>query len=286
VELAQLLSLSSLAMDDKFIDASSFRRRSNLGLKGISVVLINEFSAFRKNLGFLYSAIVQPTLYYVFVVVGISTVSEGVEYYTETISFQKYAGVGIISILIVGQTSIAIYRATIDRRYGFLSLKFMSGVKPLSYIIGMSFYPVISLIIQLIILYFWAFAFGHISDFGNLPLLTTYSVLVLMFWSSLGIFITVFISNYQTRDLIIKLVITPLGFIAPVFFVQSKIPEIISFLCNFNPMTYQLRGLRSIAYSSFNNLLIILFPVVLSISMMLIVSILLSRSNLVTSEKS
>lgn len=52
-----------------------------------------------------------------------------------------------------------IYRVTIDKKYGLLALKLCSGVRPLYYILGMSIYSILGLIVQEIIIYIITLAF-------------------------------------------------------------------------------------------------------------------------------
>lgn len=47
------------------------------------------------------------------------------------VSYLEYSYLGIMIYLVLGQMSQTIYRTTIDKKYGLLALKLLSGIKPL-----------------------------------------------------------------------------------------------------------------------------------------------------------
>ena len=75
---------------------------------------------------------------------------------------------------------------------------------------------------------------------------------VLIFWSTIGIMVSTLLKNYQQRDLFMQLVFTPLSFTSPAFYVLDKAPRYVQVVAWFNPMTYQLRFLRSVAFGKFD----------------------------------
>jgi ABC-2 type transport system permease protein len=112
-----------------------------------------------------------------------------------------------------------------------------------------------------------------------------YCIIILLFWTSLGVLITVFIANYQVRDIIIKAIVLPLGFSAPVFYVLDSAPKILKIFAKFNPTTYQLNGIRGLVFST-NNFISITLPILFTICILIITSIVISKSKLYTSERS
>ncbi|HDT8025419.1 TPA: ABC transporter permease, partial [Enterococcus faecalis] len=196
---------------------NQFRKQHYLGIKGLKIIIRNELNAFLRNKGLIISQLVQPILYYIFIVLGINNFVTKIEYEGKTISYADYALTGILGILIISQMTQTIYRITIDKRYGLLALKRQSGVSPFYYIIGMSMYPTIGICIQSIVLYIIATLFG--SSIGLINYLEGIIVvlIVLYFWTSIAALITMKINDYQRRDSIISFIITPLGFTAPAF---------------------------------------------------------------------
>lgn len=65
------------------------------------------------------------------------------------VSYLEYSYLGIMIYLVLGQMSQTIYRTTIDKKYGLLALKLLSGIKPFYYVIGMSTYAMLGLSVQM-----------------------------------------------------------------------------------------------------------------------------------------
>lgn len=146
--------------------------------------------------------------------------------------------------LVLGQMSQTIYRTTIDKKYGLLALKLLSGIKPFYYVIGMSTYAMLGLSVQMFALIILANFFGIHYSLMKIGVMIVIIILTLLFWSALAVAITLRISNYQVRDNILSFVITPLSFTAPVFYVLDYAPLWMKWLAKINPVTYQLGALR------------------------------------------
>lgn len=69
-----------------------------------------------------------------------------------------------------------------------------------------------------------------------------------LFWSALAILATIGINSYEKRDLLIRFILTPLGFTAPTFYILSSVPQFVRFFAYCNPLTYQLAALRQLAF--------------------------------------
>ncbi|HFD1748327.1 MULTISPECIES: hypothetical protein [Enterococcus] len=93
---------------------SQFRVQHYLGIKGLKIIVKNELNAFLRNKGLIISQLVQPILYYIFIVLGINSFVTNIAYEGKTISYADYALTGILGILIISQMTQTIYRITID----------------------------------------------------------------------------------------------------------------------------------------------------------------------------
>ncbi|KRN77540.1 ABC transporter permease [Weissella minor] len=229
---------------------NQFRTQHYLGMKGLKIIVNNELKAFFRNKGLIISQLVQPILYYIFIVLGINNFVSKVDYAGKSIAYADYALTGILGILIISQMTQAIYRITIDKRYGLLALKRQSGVSPFYYIIGMSVYPMIGIFIQSIVLYLIARLFGSAIGLVNYLAGIGVVIIVLYFWTAIAALITIKINDYQRRDAIISFIITPLGFTAPAFYLISNVPTFIKVIGYFNPLTYQLYAIRSVVFDT------------------------------------
>ncbi|MDF0479552.1 ABC transporter permease [Vagococcus sp. PNs007] len=264
--------------------AEDLRFESKLGVKGFRIVAHNEIVAFFLNKGLVLSQIIQPLLYVLFIGVGLNGAISSVFYNETEVSYLLYSSIGIFGSLIIGQTTQVIYRTTIDKRYGLLALKLSSGVSSIFYILGMSLYPMLGLLIQELIIAF-ILIFFNTSGISLVSLIFTiiFSIFILLFWTSVAILLTTYINDYQKRDIIIRFFLTPLGFTAPVFYMLKDVPTVLKFFAYLNPLTYQIDALRSIAFG-INDTLLIFINIIMIIFAVLISAINLSKVKLVFKE--
>ncbi|WP_225745023.1 ABC transporter permease [Marinilactibacillus sp. Marseille-P9653] len=261
----------------------SLRHSSNLGLNGLKLLIQNEYKAFFRNKGTFLSQIIQPVLYFIFIVIGINSFVDNVTYNEIVVSYTNYALTGILGILIISQMTQAIYRVTIDKKYGLLALKIQSGISPFFYLLGMSTYPTLGFIIQSISLFLIANIFGHGFSIISSLLVMLFCVFILLFWTSIGIMITLRINNYNTRDNIISFLITPLGFSAPAFYFLEDVPTFIRLLAYINPLTYQLSAIRGLAFNHIN-LIVFSIPLLFLILVLFVASKIISNTDLELTE--
>ncbi|MFP7774073.1 ABC transporter permease [Ligilactobacillus sp. LYQ112] len=259
-------------------------RNESLGIKGMYVVLLNEINAFKANKGKLLSMTMQPILYFAFLIVGLNATSGKIIYEGRSMPYTAYAVVGVLSLIMTTQMSESLYRSTIDKQFGLMAIKFISGVTPLYYILGMSIFPFIGYLYQSAILFILCIPFKILKFAKFLPLSILLGLFMLLFWTSLGIFFSTLFSNYQQRDIFIQLIFTPVTFTAPAFYLESKAPLYIKTLANINPMTYQLQALRAIAYGHFS-ILKTCIAVLPSILALIFVSFALRKTRLTLQEK-
>ena len=265
------------------IEARNLRQSSNLGLYGGKIVARNELVAFFRSKGVLASQLIQPILYVVFVVIGLNASIHSIHFRGVTVTYAEYTILGIIGILVIGQMTQVIYRVTIDKKYGLLALKLCSGVKPLFYVLGMSIFPILGLLVQEAVIFGIAILFGVHLELLKYLIVIILSILILLFWNSIGILITMFINDYRRRDIVIRFLLTPLGFSAPVFYVMDSAPEVIQWFGKLNPLTYQLEIIRDVY---FNNMYFGVIGIVLASVVAIVIAILvIPRIDLILIER-
>lgn len=228
--------------------AQDLRKHSYLGWRGFWLVAQGEGRALLRNRGLIISQLLEPFLYVVFLVIGLNQEIGLIKFGQKTISYAHYAIVGMLGVLVITQATQTIYRATIDKRYGLMALKMLSGVSPLAYILGMMTMPTIGLILQELLVFLLATLFGVSFPGFVYPLLLVGSWLICLFWSALAILATIGINSYEKRDLLIRFILTPLGFTAPTFYILSSVPKFVQVIAYCNPLTYQLTALRRLAF--------------------------------------
>lgn len=260
-------------------------RHHSLGVKSILIVASNEWKAFRTNKGLLLSMFMQPLMLYGLLVSALGLSIQTVNYQGIVVSYAQYALIGIFSFFMTTQMSQAMYRSSVDKQFGLLAIKFMNGVQPWHYLTGMSFFPSIGFIFQCSVLLVLGLITGGIYQIVYFLLAVLFGIILLEFWSSLGILLSTKISDYQKRDLVMTLIFTPISYAAPTLYVLSdNSPILIKLIAAINPLTYQLNALRSIAFGIFD-LKTILISVVLSLVMVLLAQSILKRMKLTLAER-
>lgn len=266
------------------MNPSQFRNQS-LGLQSIKIIASNEWRAFRYNKGLLLSMLMQPLITYGLLVMSLKENLSAVNYGGLTIPYNQYALTGVLTFFMTTQMSQAMYRSTVDKEYGLLAIKFTNGVQPWHYITGMSVFPMIGLVFQSIILLILGLFTGGIYDIGLLFLSFLILLISLEFWSSLGIIISTRISSYEQRDVVMTLLFSPVSYAAPTLYVfNSHSPIIIKILSMINPLSYQLKAIRTVAFGIFNWVDIII-AVIITLLMLIVAQLILKRMPLSLSER-
>lgn len=117
-------------------------------------------------------------------------------------------------------------------------------------------------------LYFISIIFGDYFAIAQFTILVLFSIVMMIFWFSIGIIISLKVRSYKTRDLILNTLLLPISFTAPIFFSLDNSPIFIRLMSQLNPLTYQLNALRDISFGSSNRLnviIVLVMTVVVSI---------------------
>lgn len=260
-------------------------RNISLGLRSIRIVANNEWRAFVHNKGLLLSMFMQPLITYGLLVMALNQNLASVHYESLILPYKQYALTGVLSFFMTTQMSQAMYRSTVDKEYGLLAIKFTNGVQPWHYLTGMSFFPIAGLLFQSAVLIVLGLATGGVYNLGLLLLSLLVLIISLEFWSTLGIVLSTRISSYQQRDIIMTLIFSPVAYAAPTLYVFSNnSPLIIKVLAYINPLSYQLKALRTVAFGIFN-INDLLIALALTIIMIIFAQIILRKMPLSLAER-
>lgn len=242
-------------------------------LKGLKYGLWFEYKALLQNKSALYSNLIFPIVYYIFFVKGLSKTIGILNYQGRELEYELYALTGLIGIICVGEITNVIYRTVIDNKWGLLHLKLINGINIFQYTLSKSFYALVGINIQIpILLLFTKFT----NKISVLNLIVGYFIIIIitLFWVNLGILIAIKIPNYKIRDLIVNVLLLPIYFSAPAYYVLSDVGGTIKMIAYLNPLTYQLAGLRgAMLFLNFNKdvLILILMTLIISIINFLII---------------
>ena len=265
------------------MEPTDFRKINLLGLKGYTSIVKNEIKAFFAYKGAVLQHLLPPILYFFFIVLGVNSMASIVPYKGLTLPYSQYAMTGILAMMMLTDMSHAIYRVTIDKQYGLLGMKLLSGIRPVYYVVGMSTYSLLSTSLKSIVLLVLAAMLGH--GFTLMQSLGMFALIMLMslFWTSIGVMITVKIKDYRTRDNFVSFVVIPVSFAAPTFFAIELAPRFLQIAVKFNPLTYQLQFMRDLIFLE-GNFIGILWLVLLSSASIALASYVINRARLILAE--
>ncbi|MFS1664637.1 ABC transporter permease [Streptococcus sp. zg-JUN1979] len=243
-----------------------------------------EYRALVTNKHLIYSQLLGPILYFLFYSMGISSTFGNITYANQEVPFLKFSFIGIVGLIVYSQMGQSVYRIILDRKWGLLAFKYFKGVSPLAYTIGKLSFPLFSFLLQLIVLYVISLFWKDYFSIGEFVIILLIAILMMLFWFSVGTIISLRVSSYKVRDMILNTLLLPVSFTAPIFFSFDKAPMIIRAVSYINPLTYQLNALRdmSFATSQYANVII---TVSLAITMTLIALYCVQHAQLTTDER-
>lgn len=258
------------------MDPKNFRNIST-GVKAIKIIAFGEWHAFKQNKGLLLSMAMGPLITYGLLVLSLNTSLGQVKIDNVTVLYKQYALTGILTFFMTTQMSQAMYRATIDKEYGLLALKFLNGIQPWHYLVGMNCFPIIGLLFQCFILLLLGLVSEGIYKVSLFLLAILVVIVSLGFWTSLGILLSTKITTYEKRDIVMTLIFSPVSYAAPTLYVFSDdLPLIVRILTMINPLTYQLQAIRTVAFGSFD-VTVLIIDFLLTLGMMFIAQCVLCK---------
>lgn len=258
-------------------------KNKKLFLLGLKHGLWFEYKALMQNSSVLYSNIIFPIVYYIFFVKGLAKTIGVFNYKGRNLNYELYSLTGLIGIICVGEITNIIYRTVIDNKWGLLHLKLANGMGIISYSLSKSFYAIVGINVQIPILLIIT---KLTTDIKLINLLIGYlmAIIITLFWVNLGILIALKVQSYKVRDLIIHLLLLPVYFSAPAYYILNDVDKYIKVVAHLNPLTYQLNGLReAMLFVNFSKDFIIVMLMTLSIfliNLLLIKNVKFSRSEI------
>ncbi|MCS4487555.1 ABC transporter permease [Streptococcus sciuri] len=243
-----------------------------------------EYRALVNNKHLIYTQILVPVLYFLFYSTGISATFGKIYYANKEVSFLQFSFIGIIGLVVYSQMSQSVYRIILDRKWGLLAFKYFKGVTPVAYIIGKMSFPLSNFLIQMIVLYLISIFFGDYFTVNQFVVIVICSIVMMIFWFSVGTIISLKVSSYKTRDLILNTLLLPISFTAPIFFSFDKAPVLIRIISYFNPLTYQLNALRDLSFGISNQVnVVVVLVLTFFISVIAVYSV--KNAELTTNER-
>ncbi|MDO4412711.1 ABC transporter permease [Cutibacterium sp.] len=209
-----------------------------------SLVRLEMFGAGLNSWRRCLSFCVSPVAYFCLLGLGLSGILGGGDYL-------RFVGPGIVVMQALSALSQMIYRVVIERRWGLAAMKLQSGVPMSAYVASLLVPRLIVFVIQAGVVVICMFVCGSGVSIAPLVLGVLAAVCCAVFWSLIGIVITGFVSNYQTRDFIVNIMMLPLSFSAPVFYRLDGAPLFVRILARINPLSYQVQWVRGVFNGDF-----------------------------------
>lgn len=227
-------------------------KRGHLGIKGLKIMISNEIKALMSNKHIIYQSLLSPILYLLFFSIGIKSTFGDIVFSGIKVNFLAYSLVGIFTMSVFREMYHCVYRMITDKRWGLLSLKILNGIDPPIYILGISTFPIIGVVMQTTILYFIGTLIEKTFPFYKFCIILLVLVISVLFWSSLLICISLFIKNYKQRDFVMNILMLPILFSAPLFYSFDNAPTVLKIISGLNPLNYQVQAMRTIAFGITN----------------------------------
>ncbi len=240
--------------------------RGHLGIKGLQIMISNELKALWSNKQIIYSSLLSPILYFLFYSVGIQSTFGNISFFGIEVSFLSYSLIGIFTMSLFKEMYQCVYRMIVDKRWGLLSLKILNGVTPAIYILGISTFPIIGVIIQSTILYCLSAIIGGVFPFYRFCIILLFLTICVLFWASVLICIALLIKDYKQRDFVMDTLMLPILFAAPLFYSFDNAPLILKAISCLNPLNYQVQAMRTIAFGvpRYTSIITVLFLAVIA----------------------
>lgn len=250
---------------NEFISIKEAKKNRRINIKMIKKLAYFELKAMNLKKYEILTELINPIIYLICfgVCVG-STMENGIVYNGNSIPYIKYVVPGILCMFSVDFFTHALFRTVIDKQWGLLGYKLMHGASPLTYIISLSLPAYIKYCIKcFLIIIISTMFFSFSCDIRGVILFILLSYVVILFWSTAGILCGIIVKNYQQRDLLTTIIITPVTFSAPVFYSIDAIPIIIKIIVQINPLTHIVLCCRKLLLLDFEG---IYFPLIFIIA--------------------
>lgn len=199
----------------------------------------------------VYSDLLLPAVYMCLLAAGLNAAVGRVEIGEGArVPYVDYVFAGIVALLASrawGRTTSAVSN---DRKWGTYALRMLGGFRRTDYLCSVLAVACVLYLTQLTVLVCAAAVSGasysSVRLVGSIPV----GLLAVAFWGALGTTVALLIKNYQQRELVLSLSSLPIVFSAPIFYSASDAPIYLRLLAGLNPLTYQVRAIRSVLFGN------------------------------------
>lgn len=191
------------------------------------------------------SLLLEPVVQFTLLAAGLQGLIGGGDDFYNGHSYLAFVLPGLIVLQALKGFSRTMYRTVLDRQWGMLAIKRLSGAGGAGYALSKIVAPVAALIVQILVLIVLAFAMGVRIGIPNVIIGVLLAIVSVAFWAALAIVVTSFVRDYVVRDMVVSWMMLPLSLTAPVFYQLETAPTYLQWIARFNPLAWQVEELRS-----------------------------------------
>lgn len=238
---------------------------------------------FSEGKSLLSSLLLEPVVQVVLLAAGLQGLLANSAGFYAGHSYLEFVLPGIFGLHALRGFSRTMYRTVLDRQWGMLTIKRLSGAGGVAYTLSKVAAPALALLVQVVVVTGLAVLMGARFSLPHVVGAALISMVTVVFWAAVAIIITGFVRDYMTRDMIVTWMMLPLSLSAPVFYSLDSAPTYLQWIARFNPLAYQVQAIRDMLLDgTFHVAGLIMVALTIIISVGAVVSV--SRGDALTSE--
>ncbi len=223
-------------------------------LQAIYVMWMRHIKRFARTKGRVAGSILQPALFLIAFGIGIgrampmnaaASINAGKHgNITAGITYFDFLVCGLIGMSVIFSSVMAGVSIIWDRQFGFLKEVLIAPVSRLSIVFGRTLGAVTTSLIQAVIIYTLALFMGFRSSIFSFAASIPAVLLLSLFATALGIFLSTVIQDVESFQICQTLIIMPIVFLSTAFIPYSTAPVWIKAVLRLNPVSYGVDGIR------------------------------------------
>lgn len=167
--------------------------------------------------------------------------------------FQKAGEGNYLEFLVPGIVAMSILFTALfsgieiiwDRKFGFLKEMLVAPVPRIEIMMGISLGGATVATIQgILVLLISSFLGFEIANYSMLPLFLLFMFMIALLFTALGTMIASLLEDMQGFQLIMNFTVMPIFFLSGALFPLEDLPDILTKIVSFNPLSYGVDGLR------------------------------------------
>lgn len=164
----------------------------------------------------------------------------------QNIDFLQYLVPGVVTLSVLFTGMMAGMGLIWDRRFGFLKETMVAPIPRWWILTGKALGGATVAMAQGFIVFGLSFLFGfRLESFAWLPVAFILLFLIALLFTAFGLAVAANLEDMQSFPVIINFVIFPIFFLSGAVFPLNDIPQWLSVVTRFNPLTYGVDGLRA-----------------------------------------